>query len=280
MIDIGSYNELRASRQVEFGYYLTDGETEVLIPNKYVPEGFKVGDIINVFIYKDSEDRIIATTLKPYAQVGEFAYLRVKEVNKTGAFLDWGLEKDLMVPFREQSGSLTNGMKVFVYVFFDHRTERIAASMKISDFVRRREIDLSEGQKVNLLIGRKTELGYNVIIDNLYEGLIYQNEINIVVSPGEKVEGYVKKIRDDKKVDVIIDKPGYDKIEPSADMILDRLKFEGGFLELHDKSESGLIKERLGMSKKTFKKAIGALYKKKLITLHEGGIRLADSPDY
>ena len=275
MIDIGKNNSLEVLRQVDFGFYLGDDEdNDVLIPQKYVTEDLKIGDNIDVFIYKDSEDRIIATTLEPYARVDEFAYMEVKDVNSTGAFLEWGLEKDLLVPFREQSGNVQVGHWIFVYVYFDPRTERIAASMKITEFVEKEEIDLVEKQEVNLLIGRKTDIGYNVIINHLYEGLIYDNEIFKKVSPGDRTTGFVKKIRPDKKIDIGLEKEGYDGVEPNAGVVLENLRFNGGFLSLNDKSDPNEIKEQLGMSKKIFKKAIGGLYKEKVIRIEDDGIYL------
>ena len=275
MITIGKNNTLEVLRQVDFGFYLGDDEdNDVLIPQKYVPEDLKVGDNIDVFIYKDSEDRIIATTLDPYARTDEFAYLEVKDVNSTGAFLDWGLEKDLLVPYREQSGNVQVGHWIFVYVYFDPRTERIAASMKSTEFVEKEEIELEEKQEVDLLIGRKTDIGFNVIINHLYEGLIYDNEIFKKVSPGDKTKGFIKKLRFDKKIDVILEKEGYESVEPNTQVILENLKFNGGFLGLNDKSDPDAIKEQLGMSKKTFKKAIGGLYREKAIRIEDDGIHL------
>ncbi|MFY0651471.1 MAG: GntR family transcriptional regulator [Cyclobacteriaceae bacterium] len=274
MIEVGKNNTLEVLRQVEFGFYLGDGDQDVLLPQKYATEDLKVGDHIDVFIYKDSEDRIIATNLEPLARTEEFAYLRVKEINRTGAFLDWGLEKDLMLPYREQSGIIEEGMWVFVYVYFDPGTERIASSMKITEFAEKQDIQLEENQQVDLLICQKTELGYNVIINNLYEGLVYDNEIFRNISPGDRTKGYIKKIRDDKKIDVNLEKPGYDNVEPNAQIILENLKFNGGFLALNDKSYPEEIKEQLSMSKKVFKKAIGGLYKQRTIRIEEDGIYL------
>jgi predicted RNA-binding protein (virulence factor B family) len=273
MIHIGKYNTLEVLREVDFGYYLGDNEdNDVLLPQKYVPEGLAVSDDIEVFIYKDSEDRIIATTLEPYVKTEEFGYLQVRDVNRTGAFLDWGLEKDLLLPFREQSGKISKGMWVFVFVYFDPRTERIAASMKTTEFAEKTDIELEEGEEVDLLIGSKSELGYNVFINHLYEGLIYDNEIFKNIKPGDKTRGFVKKVRPDNKIDVSLEKQGYVKVEPNAKLILDNLSFNGGFLPLHDKSSPEEIKEQLAMSKKVFKKAIGSLYKNRQIRIEKDGI--------
>lgn len=275
MINIGKNNTLEVLRQVDFGFYLGDSENnDVLLPQKYAPEELKIGDKLDVFIYKDSEDRIIATTLQPYAKTDEFAYLHVKDVNQTGAFLDWGLEKDLLVPYREQSGTVRPGMWIFVFVYYDPRTERIAASMKTTEFAEKLDIELEEGQEVELLICKKTDIGYNVIINHLYEGLVYDNEIFRKIQPGDKTSGFVKKIRPDKKIDVMLERPGYDNVEPNAEIVLENLKFNGGFMALNDKSNPEAIKEALGMSKKIFKKSIGALYKQRLIRIETDGIYL------
>ena len=275
MIEIGKNNILRANRSTDNGFYLIDEkENEVLLPNKYVPEGFKEGDEIDVFIYKDSEDRIVATNLAPLARVGDFAFLRVKEVNKNGAFLDWGLEKDLMLPYREQSGNVESGKRVMVYVYFDIRTERIACSMKVADFLRMEDIDFEEKEEVELVIWKKTDLGYSAIINGKHEGLLYDNEIFTKIALGDKVPGYVKKIREDEKIDLTLQKPGIEKFGDNEELILNNLKANGGFLALHDKSSPEDIKEQLSMSKKTFKKALGGLYKQRKIRLEVDGVHL------
>lgn len=275
MIQIGEYNSLEIARHSEPGAYLSDKEgNEVLLPNKYVPENADIGNNIEVFIYKDSEDRLVATTLTPKAMIDEFAYLEVKDTNQVGAFLDWGLEKDLLVPFREQPRTMEVGKKYVVFVYFDYKTERIVASGKIGQFTRNEFIELDEGEEVDLLISNKTDIGVNVIINNLYDGLLYENEIFQSIKAGDRTKGYVKLIREDDKIDVTLEKQGYDSIEPNARHILNQLRFEGGFLPLNDKSAPELIAEKLEMSKKTFKKAIGALYKQKIIKIADDGIHL------
>ncbi len=275
MIEIGKYNQLTVSRFSDPGAYLEDDEeNEILLPNKYVSDDLREDDKIEVFVYKDSEDRPVATTLNPYVVMDEFAYLEVRDVSDVGAFLDWGLEKDLLVPFREQSKKMEVGKRYFVFVYFDYQSERIVASGKIGQFTRNEFIELEEDDEVDLMVCNKTELGVNVIINNLYEGLIYHNEIFRPINAGDKIKGYIKAIRDDDKIDVSLEKYGYDSIEPNAQLILNKLKFEGGFLALSDKSNPELIKDTLQMSKKSFKKSIGSLYKQKLISIEDDGIRL------
>jgi len=275
MIEIGKHNTLTALRMTSVGMYLGNAEgEEVLLPNKYVPETLKVDDDITVFIYKDSEDRIIATNLEPKILLNEFACLVVKDVNNIGAFLDWGLEKDLLVPFREQSKKMEIGKRYPVYLYLDERTGRLAASSKTDSFLERQHVDLNVGDKVNVLICYTSDLGVNVIINNKYKGIIYHNELFTYITIGDKVEGYVKNIREEGKIDITLQKLGYQQIESSAEFILEKLRASKGVLKLTDKSDSEEIMFRLQMSKKNFKKAIGALYKKGLIRLEEDGIYL------
>lgn len=275
MIEIGKYNSLRILRASEPGIYLVDEDgNEVLLPNKYVPEQYKKGDLMDVFIYKDSEDRPVATTLKPKAIVGEYVYLQVKAMNNIGAFMDWGLEKDLLVPFKEQNQKMNVGHSYIVYVYLDSLTERIAATSKYEKHLEKETDQLDPDQKVELFITEKTELGFKCIIDNRFLGLIYHNEIFQEIKTGNHVVGYVQNVRDDGKVDVALQLPGYDNIEPNAQRILDELKENQGKLSLNDKSAPEEIKRVLGVSKKVFKKAIGLLYKKRLITITDEGIQL------
>ena len=277
MIEIGKHNTLTALRMTSVGMYLGNAEDEeVLLPNKYVPETLKVDDDITVFIYKDSEDRIIATNLEPKILLNEFACLIVKDVNNIGAFLDWGLEKDLLVPFREQSKKMEIGKRYPVYLYLDERTGRLAASSKTDSFLERQHVDLNVGDKVNVLICYTSDLGVNVIINNKYKGIIYHNELFTYITIGDKVEGYVKNIREEGKIDITLQKLGYQQIESSAEFILEKLRASKGVLKLTDKSDSEEIMFRLQMSKKNFKKAIGGLYKKGLIRLEEDGIYLVE----
>lgn len=274
---VGQYNTLKILRGTSVGMYLGDEEgNDVLLPHKYIPEEAVVGQDIDVFIYRDSEDRLIATTLKPLIELNQFACLEVVGVSKFGAFVDWGLEKDLFIPFREQNKKLEQGDWTVVYLYLDEQTDRLVGSCKVHKFFKNDEIaGLEPGQEVDLLVFEKTDLGLNVIIDNLYKGLVYQNEIFQRVAWGDVLKGYVKNIREDGKIDVSLQKQGFLQIiEPNSQKILDKLKASGGSLALSDKSDAMEIMEVLEMSKKNFKKATGNLYKQKLISMEEEQIRL------
>jgi predicted RNA-binding protein (virulence factor B family) len=275
MIELGKYNLLTAARQTDNGLYLTDQQgREVLLPNKYVADDLKIGDEIDVFIFNDSEDRLTATTAQPKIQLNEFAFLQVKEVTKFGAFLDWGLEKDLFVPFKEQPTKMIKDNKYIVYLYLDHQTDRLVASANFNRFLEKENVYVEEGEKVDLVILDETELGLNVIINNMHRGLIFNNDIFQVLKTGDAVEGYIKNIRPDNKIDVTLQKQGFANIEPNAQKILEKLQNNNGFLALTDKSDPAEIIGLLEISKKTFKKAIGTLYKKKIIRLEKDGIYL------
>ena len=275
MANIGKYNTLKVIKKVDFGVYL-DGEKEgeILMPIRYVPEGCEPGDEVEVFVYLDSEDRIIATTEKPYAQVGEFAMLRVKSVNNIGTFLDWGLMKDLLVPFREQKATMNEGRSYLVYIYIDEETGRIAASAKLNKFLGKTIPQYKEGEEVDLIIDSENDLGFNAIVNNLHWGMLYENEVFEQLDKGQPLKGYIKKLRPDNKIDLTLYKPGYEKVDAIAQGILDMLKQHGGTIKVTDKSEAETIYRLFGISKKTFKKAIGALYKKRLILLEPEHIRL------
>ena len=276
MVKIGRYNTLRVVKEVDFGIYLDGGEEygEILMPARYVPEGTEPEQELEVFVYNDSEDRVIATTEKPYVQMGEFAFLKVKAVNRFGAFLDWGLPKDLLVPFREQKAKMVEGGTYLVYVYLDDETDRIVASARIDKFLDNTIPEFETGEEVGLLVAEQTDLGFKVIVNGTHWGMIYENEIFTPVNIGDKLTGYVKKVRDDDKIDISLQKEGYGQIYSISKSILDKLIEAGGFLAVSDKSPAELIYHLLGISKKNFKKAIGALYKKKLITIEKEGIRL------
>ena len=264
-------------REVDFGVYL-DGEDlgEILMPKRYVPEEYRLGDVVEVFVYFDSEDRLVATTETPLAQVGQFAYLKLAALTKVGAFLDWGLKKDLLVPFSEQKVRMMEGRHYTVYVYVDEDTGRIVASSKIEKFLDLGAADYPVGHEVELLICEETDLGYKVIIDDLHRGLLYKEELYRPVKKGERLSGYIKQVRDDDKIDVTLDKPGYGAIDNVSQQILEALKAKGGFIAVTDKSTPETIKELFGVSKKRYKKAVGALYKKRLVSLEEGGVRLVE----
>jgi len=276
MVEIGRTNTLRVVKEVDFGLYLDGGDTygEILIPTRYVPSDAEVDHYLDVFIYLDSEDRIIATTDVPHAEVGDFAYLKCVEVTGIGAFLDWGLAKDLFVPFREQAHEMTAGLSYFVRVYLDEETERIVASSKTNQFLDNEPHDFEEGQEVDLIIGTATDLGVRAVVNEKFSGLIYHNEIFTPIKPGMRTTGYVQKIREDEKLDISLQKAGYERVDGIAGDILDKLQRGGGFLEANDKSSPETIKHVFGVSKKAFKKAVGALYRDRLITIEENGIRL------
>lgn len=276
MLRIGDYNELEVLKETDFGMYLDSDEGEILLPKKYVPEGLVPGDRINVFIYKDSEDRLIATTAEPKAKVGDIAYLEVKDTNRYGAFLDWGLEKDLLVPFSEQKIRMVTGNKYFVKVYFDEESKRIVATSRINRHIHKDVSNLKEGQEVELLVYKFTELGVSVIIDCKYLGVVYKNDIFVKLNIGDKLRGYISKVREDGKIDVSIRKRGFGKVLDSKDVIMKKLEESGGFLQLTDKTSPELIQETLQMSKSAFKKAIGMLYKQRQIEITDTGIRLID----
>ncbi len=275
MIPLGTYSTLTAKRQLLQGIYLEDGEgDEVLLPNKYIPNGLQLEDEISVFVYTDSEDRIIATTIKPKIQLHQFACLRVNQVNNIGAFLDWGLEKDLFVPFKEQKLKMKEGNEYIVYLYNDEESDRLVASAKIFKYLSNEELTVKEGELVNLLIAEPTDLGVNVIINNLHRGLIYRNEIFQNLELGDQIKGYIKKVREDNRLDVSLQAQGLPNIEPSAIRILDYLTMNQGFMTLTDKSRPEEIMAKLQMSKKSFKKALGSLYRQKLVRLEKKGTYL------
>ena len=254
MTTIGKYNQLKVVKFTDFGIYL-DGENfgEVLLPLRYVPENCKLDDILDVFIYRDSEDRIIATTEKPYACVGEFAYLKVVAINTVGAFLDWGLLKDLLVPYREQKITLEEGRSYVVYVYLDEDSQRITASTKIDKFLDKQSTEFAEGEEVDLFICNQTDIGYKAIINGTHWGVLYENEVFQTLKRGQRIKGYIKKIREDKKIDLCLQKPGYEKVDELTEMILAKLKEKGGYIAVTDKSPSEVIYKLFGISKKSFK---------------------------
>lgn len=275
MITLGEYNLLRIDRILDQGAYLVDEEdNDVLLPNKYMPENAKVDDVVEVFVYNDSEDRLIATNLTPKFTLNEFAFLQVKDVNRFGAFLDWGLEKEILVPFSEQNQRMEIDRWYIVRLLLDEKTNRLVASNKLSKFIETDHISVEEGDEVDLLVSEKTDLGYKVIIDDVHQGLVYANEVFRELNVGESLKGFVKNIREDGKIDISLQKQGYENVEPNAMKILKLLKEKEGFLALTDKSQPEAIYAQLEMSKKTFKKAIGGLYKRKLIRMTEEGIYL------
>ncbi len=275
MITLGEYNLLRIDRIMDQGAYLVDEEgNDVLLPNKYMAENAQVDDEVEVFVYNDSEDRIIATNLTPKFTLNEFAFLQVKDVNRFGAFMDWGLEKDILVPFSEQNQRMEVDRWYIVRLFLDEKTNRLVASNKLNKFLETDFISVEVGEEVEIIVSERSELGYTVIINHAHKGLIFANETFRELNVGETQKAYVKNIREDGKIDVSLQKQGYDSVEPNARRILEMLKEKDGFLALTDKSQPQDIYSQLQISKKIFKKAIGALYKNKFIRLAEEGIYL------
>lgn len=275
MIQIGTFQTLEIARVTQVGLFLTDGTDDVLLPNKYVPEAFEIGDQLDVFVYLDHEERPVATTLKPYVTLGNFAFLRVNYINKFGAFVDWGLEKDLFVPFKEQARPMEESKRYLVYVYLDDQSKRLVASSKLNQFLDNDDLTVVEGDRVSLIISHTTDLGVNVIINGKHKGLVYQNEIfEDSIRPGDHREGYIKTIRPDGKIDVSFQPLGFDNITVNAQKILDILHKNKGFLRLTDNSSPDDIKTVLQMSKKTFKKAVGTLYKDQKIEIKPEGIYL------
>ncbi|MCF2551740.1 CvfB family protein [Bacteroides caecigallinarum] len=276
-IKLGEYNLLEVVKEVDFGVYLDGGDDgEILLPTRYVPRDCKPGDVLNVFIYLDMDERLIATTLQPYVKVGEFACLEVAWVNQFGAFLDWGLMKDLFVPFREQKMKMVKGNSYVVHVHLDEDSYRIVASAKVEKYLSKEMPEYNPGDEVDIMVWQKTDLGFKVIVDNKFGGMIFKNEIFTDVRTGMRMTAYIKQVRPDGKIDLELQKGGVKKVEDFADTLLEYIRSNGGSTPLNDKTDADVIYNTFGVSKKTFKKAVGDLYKKRLIVLEGGqGIRLA-----
>lgn len=274
MAQLGQINHLKIVRKVDFGFYL-DGENlgEILMPKRYIFPEMKIGDTIEVMVYLDGEERLLATTEIPLAQVGDFAYLKVNKIENVGAFLDWGLSKELLVPFSEQKVKMEEGKSYVVYVYIDKITDRIAGSMKLEKFISKEKPEYTVNQEVDLLIWTLTDVGYKAIINNQHIGVIYKNEIFRKISSGQKIKGYIKKIRDDLKIDLTLDKIGYTKIDNFAQIILNAIEKAGGFLPYNDKTDPEIIYNIFGMSKKVFKQSIGNLFKQRFIEITPEGIK-------
>jgi len=272
---IGQFNTLKIDRETQVGLFLTNGKEDVLLPNKYVPKVFEIGEEITVFVYLDHEERPVATTLVPYIFLNEFALLRVNYINQVGAFMNWGMEKDILVPFKEQARPMEKGKRYLVYLYMDEKTNRLVASSKTNQFLDNENITVEKGEEVDLIISHITDIGINVIINQKHKGLVYKDEVyDDSIRTGDKMKGYIKTIRPDGKIDVSLHKQGFENIEPNSEIILNELRASRGFLRLNDNSHPEDIKTVLKMSKKTFKKAIGHLYKEKLIEIKEDGIYL------
>jgi hypothetical protein len=273
-LELGHFNRLTVARRADHGLYLSGGPEDILLPNKYVPEGTEIGDEIDVFLYLDSEERLIATTEKPLAQVGDFAWLRVAWVNNFGAFLDWGLMKDLFVPFREQKMKMQKDHSYLVHVHLDPETYRIMASAKVERYLCEDYPPYHGGDEVDCLIWQKTDLGFKAIVDNRFAGLLFDDEIFRQLHSGDRVKAYVKQVRPDGKIDLSLQKKGQRAVEDFSDVLVRHLQTNGGHTPLGDKSPAEEIYAVFGVSKKVFKKAVGDLYRRRLITIADDGLHL------
>ena len=268
---------MKVLRMVDFGAYLDAGDIgEILLPNRYVPEGCKVGDEVNVFVYLDSEERLVATTQKSLVEVNHFACLEVKWVNEHGAFLDWGLMKDLFCPFKEQKQKMQVGYKYVVYAYIDAVTYRIVASAKLEKFISNERPPYSKGDEVDIIVCQKTDLGFKVIVDEKFYGMLFDKDVFKPLRKGDRMKAYIKQVRPDDKIDVVLqNESGRELVEGFAERLLQELfASEGGCLPYHDKTDADEIYRAFGVSKKTFKRAVGDLYKRNLITLSDSGIEL------
>ncbi len=275
MINIGEYNTLVILREAEQGVYLSnDDGDEVLLPNRYVPETFKIYDALDVFVYLDNQERPVAVTDKPYITKGEFSLLRCNQVTDIGAFLDWGLVKELFCPFQQQAFKMKVGGWYLVYCYLDEKSGRLVASSKTNQFLDNKTLSVNQFDEVNIIISHPSDLGMNVIVNKQHSGLIFKDDIYKDLSIGDKLKGIVKKIRPGNKLDISLGQVGYRNIEPNATLILEHLNDNSGFLNLTDKSSPEAIKDLLQMSKKNFKKAVGTLYKQRLISIKADGIYL------
>lgn len=276
-IQLGAFNRLTIAKEVDFGLYLDGGdEGEILLPRRYVPATYKIGDEIDVFLYLDQDERLVATTEQPLAQVGDFAYLECSWVNEYGAFLNWGLMKDLFCPFREQKKRMEIGSSYIVYVTIDEESYRMMASAKVEHFLSKDKPPYKAGDEVQILVWQKTDLGFKAIIDNAYAGLIYRDQIFKYVHTGDRMKAYVANVRPDGKIDLTLQHTGRQQTLDFSETLLTYLHEHGGSCDLGDKSDAEEIKARFEVSKKVYKKAIGDLYRRRLITISDGGIHLVE----
>jgi predicted RNA-binding protein (virulence factor B family) len=274
-INVGQFNLMRVDRKVDFGFYMDDGGEGILLPKRFVPSGLQIDDTISVFVYHDSDNRLIATTQEPFAVVGDIAALKVVEVTSQGAFLDWGLMKDVFVPVSQQLSTMRLGGKYLVKLYIDAQTGRVAATEKIDKQISNDILTVKEGEKVKIQVYRESEIGYVVIVNQVHQGLVYKNEVFTHLHIGQFIdEAFVKKIREDNKLDIGLGKQGGEKLADDNQKIMSLLKSHKGFLPYHDKSAPDDIYAFFGMSKKAFKMNVGMLYKLKLISIEEDGIHL------
>jgi len=277
-MELGRYHTLEIDHEASPGLFLKNEEgEEILLPNKYIPEEYEMGQKLDVFVYLDHSERPVATTLKPAVQLDEFGYLRCAETNEIGAFLDWGLEKHLFVPYKEQAFPIKEGSWHLIFCYLDEVTDRLVASSKTHAFLDNEELTVEPFEEVDLIVTSKTDLGFHVIVNELHLGLIYHDEIFQPLKTGDKTKGWITKIREDNKIDITLQRPGYRSIEPNADAVMEKLQSKDGFLPLHDKSKPEEIEKMLKMSKKSFKRAIGTLYKNRMIEIeNDEGVYLRE----
>ncbi len=273
IVELGKINTLKIERKVDFGLYL-DGRNlgEILMPKRYVTPSMQIGNDVEVMVYLDGEERNVATTETPIAQVGEFAWLKVNKIETSGAFLDWGLSKELLVPFSEQKIKMEEGRFYLVFIYIDKVTDRIAATMKLEKFFSKDIPDYNINQEVDLMIWTPTEIGYKAIVNGRHQGVLYKNEVFRKLTTGQKLKAYIKKIREDGKIDLTLEKQGYVRIDAASQKILDTISKAGGFLPYNDKTDPEVIYKIFGVSKKAFKQSIGNLFKQRLILISEKGI--------
>ncbi|MCD6010747.1 MAG: RNA-binding protein [Flavipsychrobacter sp.] len=277
MVKVGEYNTLKVVKEVDFGMYLDGGEDEILLPKRYVPAGLKPDDEVTVFVYHDNEGRLIATTDKPYATVGEIAMLEVVDANPSGAFLKWGIMKDVFTPIANQEQRMRPGDKRLVRLYIDERTGRVTATEKIDKFLSNYELTVKEHDPVDIVVYQRTDIGYKVIINSKHLGVLHFNEVFRDLEIGEKAKGFVKQVREHNKIDVALGTKGYAKVEGEEGKILAMLQNNNGYLPYNDKSDPEAIYATFGMSKKTFKMTLGALYKKRLVIFTQTGTKLAEN---
>ncbi|UYQ95989.1 S1-like domain-containing RNA-binding protein [Chitinophaga horti] len=276
MIKTGDYNLLRVKKETDFGVYMAAGDEEILLPKRFVPRGTRVGDELEVFLYHDSENRLIATTQKAKGKVGDIVLLKAVSVTGQGAFLDWGLMKDIFVPLSQQHARMVAGQEYLVMIYLDQMTGRVAATEKIDQYLSNEELTVNELDPVELLIYRRNDLGYQVVINGKHSGILHANEVFRPLDIGDKLPGFIKSIKDENKIDVVLGKRGYERVEDEAGRILRLLQENDGYLPYHDKSDPEEIYSFFGMSKKTFKMTTGNLYKQKKIIFTQTGIKLLE----
>ncbi len=276
MMKVGDYNTLKVLRAVDFGVYLDDGIEGILLPKRFMPEGLSVGDEVKVFVYHDSEGRLLATTQQPKGVVGDIVKLKAVTVTNQGAFLDWGLMKDIFVPKSKQLSGMREGAEYLVKIYIDEQTGRVAATEKIEPFLSNENLTVKEKDMVDLVVYRRTDIGYLVIINNKHTGVLHFNEIFQSIGAGDKMKAFIKTIRPENKIDVVVGKPGYERVEDEASKILRLLQENNGYLPYHDKSDPEEIYSFFAMSKKAFKMATGNLYKQQKITFTKAGLKLVE----